>query len=56
MTTDWKKGKLNKSDIKKVASKVSVILFFDWLINIVSFIAELLLHPSVVWNRSATEY
>ena len=45
--------KLNKSEIKEVASEVSVRLFSDWLNNLTSFL--LLLHPPVVLNRSATE-
>ena len=52
----WENKKLNKSEIKEVASEVSVRLFSDWLNNLTSFsFAMLLLHPSVVWNRSATE-
>ena len=48
--------KLNKSEIKEVASEVSVRLFSDWLNNLTSFLfAKLLLHPPVVLNRSATE-
>ena len=31
MNYKWENEKLNKSEIKEVASEVSVILFFDWL-------------------------
>ena len=54
----YKRGieKLNKSEIKKVASEVSVRLFSDRLNNLTSFLfAKLLLHPPVVLKRSATE-
>ena len=32
--------KLNKSEIKEVASEVSVRLFFDWLNNLTSFLLQ----------------